>query len=89
MPRGYLGDRTHDRTVELLVATNVLHRTADALIGGLVVPPVGSGSLRTQQTSGLVDTLTAYNEGDIGPGHCDDSNGDSGGKSKGRGGKRQ
>jgi hypothetical protein len=34
MPRGYLGDRTHDRTVEFLVATNVLHRTADSLIGG-------------------------------------------------------
>ena len=34
MPRGYLGDRTHDRTVELLVATKVLHRTADALVGG-------------------------------------------------------
>lgn len=34
MPRGYLGDRTHDRTVELLVATKVLHRTADSLIGG-------------------------------------------------------
>ena len=34
MPRGYLGDRTHDRTVELLVATKVLHRTADSLVGG-------------------------------------------------------
>ncbi len=34
MPRGYLGDRTHDRTVELLVATKVLHRTADSLIDG-------------------------------------------------------
>lgn len=34
MPRGYLGDHTHDRTVELLVATRVLHRTADALMGG-------------------------------------------------------
>ena len=34
MPRGFLGDRTHDRTVELLIATKVLHRTADSLIGG-------------------------------------------------------
>ena len=34
MPRGYLGDRTHDRTVELLVAMQVLHRSADALVGG-------------------------------------------------------
>ena len=34
MPRGFLGDRTHDRTVELLVARGVLHRTGDSLIGG-------------------------------------------------------
>ena len=34
MPRGYLGDRTHDRTVELLVAGKVLHRTTDALVSG-------------------------------------------------------
>lgn len=34
MPRGYLGDRTHDRTVELLVAGEVLYRTADALVSG-------------------------------------------------------
>ena len=34
MPRGYLGDRTHDRTVELLVASNVLYRTADVLRSG-------------------------------------------------------
>jgi len=34
MPRGYLGDRTHDRTVELLVAGKVLYRTPDVLISG-------------------------------------------------------
>lgn len=34
MPRGYLGDRTHDRTVELLVAGKVLYRTTDALVSG-------------------------------------------------------
>lgn len=34
MPRGYLGDRTHDRAVELLVASKVLFRTADSLMGG-------------------------------------------------------
>ena len=44
---------------------------ADALIGNLVVPPVGSGSLAPSQTSALNSTLTSYNEGAIGPGHCD------------------
>ena len=34
MPRGYLGDRTHDRTVELLVAGGVLSRVGDALVAG-------------------------------------------------------
>lgn len=43
---------------------------ADALIGGLVVPPVGSGSLAPSATSELVTALTNYNEGATGPGHC-------------------
>jgi hypothetical protein len=43
---------------------------ADSLIGALVVPPVGTGSLAPKQTSDLNDTLTDYNEGAIGPGHC-------------------
>ena len=43
---------------------------ADALIAGLVVPPVGSGSLPPSATSSLTTTLTSYNEGIIGPGHC-------------------
>lgn len=34
MPRGYLGDSTHDRTVDLLVAGGVLVRKEDALVGG-------------------------------------------------------
>jgi hypothetical protein len=34
MPRGYLGDRTHDRTIELLVAGKILYRTTDVLISG-------------------------------------------------------
>lgn len=34
MPRGYLGDRTHDSTIELLVAGKFLHRTADTLTSG-------------------------------------------------------
>ena len=43
---------------------------ADALIGGLVVPPVGAGSLANAVTSALTDALTDYNEGATGPGHC-------------------
>jgi len=43
---------------------------ADALIGNKVVPPVGSGSLPPSSTSVLTNTLTSYNEGAIGPGHC-------------------
>jgi cysteine-rich repeat protein len=44
--------------------------SADALIGGLVVPPVGSGSLPTSVTTALVSKLDSYNSGLIGPGHC-------------------
>ena len=34
MPRGYLGDNTHDRTVELLLAGGVLLREGDTLVPG-------------------------------------------------------
>lgn len=44
--------------------------SADALIGGLAVPPVGAGSLSPAATSALTDALALYNQGDIGPGHC-------------------
>jgi len=43
---------------------------ADALIGGLVVPPVGSGSLAPNLTSTLTTALDNYNNGVTGPGHC-------------------
>jgi hypothetical protein len=43
---------------------------ADALIGGLVVPPVGAGFLSPGSTSSLNATLTSFNEGATGPGHC-------------------
>ncbi len=43
---------------------------ADALIGSLVVPPVGSGYLSPSATSALVTALTNYNEGVTGPGSC-------------------
>jgi hypothetical protein len=44
---------------------------ADTLIGNQIVPPVGSGYLAPSGTSGLTGTLTNYNEGATGPGHCD------------------
>lgn len=44
---------------------------ADALIGGLVAPPIGNGSLSNSAVGALVDTLANYNEGAIGPGHCE------------------
>ncbi len=44
---------------------------ADALIGGLVVPPVGTGTLHPSVTSSLTTTLDNYNNGLTGPGHCD------------------
>jgi hypothetical protein len=46
---------------------------ADALIDGLVVPPVGSGTLPTKTTSALNDELTGFNEGESGPGHCENN----------------
>jgi hypothetical protein len=47
---------------------------ADALIGGLVVPPTGNGYLKPNQTSSLINTLDAYNNGQLsgGPPHCGD-----------------
>ena len=43
---------------------------ADALIGNLVVPPVGFSSLPGSATSSLTATFLNFNEGLIGPGHC-------------------
>lgn len=47
--------------------------SADALIGGLVVPPVGSGVLAPASTSALNTTLDQYNQGLTpgGPSHCE------------------
>jgi hypothetical protein len=45
---------------------------ADNMIGALVVPPIGNGYLEPGQTGDLTETLTEYNEGTIGPGHCND-----------------
>ena len=43
---------------------------ADALIGANVIPPVGSDTLTPASVSSLVSTLTSFNEGTTGPGHC-------------------
>ncbi len=45
---------------------------ADNMIGALVVSPIGNGYLEPGQTGDLTETLTQYNEGTIGPGHCND-----------------
>jgi hypothetical protein len=45
---------------------------ADNMIEALVVPPIGNGYLPPAQTGDLTETLTEYNEGTIGPGHCND-----------------
>jgi hypothetical protein len=45
---------------------------ADALIGGLVVPPLGNGFLSPAATDSLTSTLDTYNNGFAagGPSHC-------------------
>jgi hypothetical protein len=45
---------------------------SDALIGANVVPPVGSASVPPSTVEGLSQTLDQYNNGAIGPGHCQD-----------------
>jgi hypothetical protein len=44
---------------------------ADSLIGALVVPPVGTGSLAPSATGALTSALADYNQGATGPGHCE------------------
>jgi len=43
---------------------------ADALIGGQVCPPIGSGSVGNQPAIDYANTLDDFNNGLIGPGHC-------------------
>jgi hypothetical protein len=52
-------------------SVNAAIAAADALIGSLVVPPIGSGYLSPASTSSLTSTLDSFNQGIIGPGHCD------------------
>jgi hypothetical protein len=42
----------------------------DALIGGLVISPVGTDFLDPSATSALITCLANYNEGAVGPGSC-------------------
>jgi hypothetical protein len=44
--------------------------SANTLIGGLVVPPIGGGFLDPADTTDLTQTLDDYNNGITGPGHC-------------------
>jgi hypothetical protein len=44
--------------------------SADAMIGALVAPPIGAGSLAPGATSALTGTLDSFNQGITGPGHC-------------------
>jgi len=43
---------------------------ADALVSGLIVPPVGGGFLDPGATATYTATLAAFNQGAIGPGAC-------------------
>jgi len=49
---------------------------ADALIGSLIIPPVGSGSLTNAAVATLNDALENYNSGDGGVSYCSDQEGD-------------
>jgi hypothetical protein len=44
---------------------------ADALIGNNLVPTIGGGFLSPSSTSSLINTLDHYNNGLLGPPHCD------------------
>jgi hypothetical protein len=46
---------------------------ADALIGSMVVPPFGTGYIAPATSSPLTGELDDFNQGDTGPGHCEDN----------------
>jgi cysteine-rich repeat protein len=58
---------------------------SDALIGSLICPPVGDGTLATSVTAELNDKLDAFNSGETGPGHCGDNEGEGSGSGSGSG----
>jgi hypothetical protein len=45
---------------------------ANSLIGGLVIPPIGNGSLTPAVTSTLESFFDSYNNGNFGVAHCSD-----------------
>lgn len=45
--------------------------SADTLIGSLVIPPVGTGTLPLSATSTLTTRFNLYNNGIVGPGPCE------------------
>jgi hypothetical protein len=45
---------------------------ADALIGGLVIPPHGDGFLDSTATASLIACLHTFNEGELGVDGCPD-----------------
>ena len=45
--------------------------SANTLIGSLVIPPVGAGFLAPSAIGSLTNTLDQFNQGLIGPGHCE------------------
>jgi hypothetical protein len=51
-----------------VVATTIA--AADAMVAGLVVPPVGDGFLDPGVTAAYTATLSSFNQGAIGPGTC-------------------
>jgi cysteine-rich repeat protein len=52
---------------------------SDTLIASLVIPPKGEATIETTTTASLVAKLDAFNNGDIGPGHCGDNDDDDDG----------
>lgn len=48
---------------------------ADAMLTGILVPPVGSGYLDPATTSATTQILDNFNNGKTGPGHCPDTGG--------------
>lgn len=64
-------NRANGAAVPPSVATAI--QDADAAIGGRIIPPIGTGSVSTASTSGLVGALDRYNNGRTqgGPPHCD------------------
>jgi len=53
------------------VATDIAN--ADALIGSLVPPPVGTDTLSPASVNAIATDLDNYNNGLLGPGHCADT----------------